>query len=210
MAPKTSAPADASEGEFHAPLLQWLGDAMHFAFPPIHPSLLAVTLGVGFGGAWLGRRLRIPVGQLLVPLVLGIALHATTGIEAELPPWLMAGAYVLFGWSIGLSFSRQILRVAWRSLPRVLVAIVMLVLCCAGLAVALSRWLQIDLLTAYLATSPGGLDSVAIISASSPVDVGFVMSMQILRFVFVLLTGPTIARFVARHVPDQMAGSRRS
>ena len=58
----------------------------------------------------------------------------------------------------------------------------------------------IDPLTAYLATSPGGADSVAIIAASSHVDVPFVMALQTGRFLVVLLIGPRLARFVARRV----------
>lgn len=58
-------------------------------------------------------------------------------------------------------------------------------------------------MTAYLAMSPGGADSVAIIASPTPVDVPFVMSMQILRFVAVLLVGPPLARHVAtRFRPD--------
>lgn len=37
-------------------------------------------------------------------------------------------------------------------------------------------------LTAYLATSPGGADSVAIIAASAHVEISFVMAMQLARF----------------------------
>jgi uncharacterized protein len=59
--------------------------------------------------------------------------------------------------------------------------------------------LDADPLTAYLATSPGGADSVAIIAASSShVDVPFVMAMQMARFILVLLVGPALARAVAR------------
>jgi uncharacterized membrane protein AbrB (regulator of aidB expression) len=53
-------------------------------------------------------------------------------------------------------------------------------------------------LTAYLATSPGGADSVAIIAASTHVDVPFVMAMQMARFMLVLIVGPALARSVAR------------
>jgi uncharacterized protein len=52
-------------------------------------------------------------------------------------------------------------------------------------------------MTAYLAMSPGGADSVAIIAASSKVDVSFVMALQTARFVVVLLIGPSLARFIA-------------
>ncbi|HUO98599.1 MAG TPA: AbrB family transcriptional regulator, partial [Rhizomicrobium sp.] len=61
----------------------------------------------------------------------------------------------------------------------------------------LTKIAGIDPLTAYLATSPGGADSVAIIAASSKVDAPFVMSMQMARFAAVLATGPALARFLA-------------
>ena len=69
---------------------------------------------------------------------------------------------------------------------------------CGGLAVLLHLIVGTDPLTAYLATSPGGADSVAIIAASSNVDVPFVMAMQMARFILVLLVGPALARAVAR------------
>ncbi len=46
--------------------------------------------------------------------------------------------------------------------------------------------------------SPGDADSVAIIAASSHVDLPFVMAMQMARFILVLLVGPALARTVAR------------
>ncbi|PPS64977.1 hypothetical protein CRX72_01410 [Pantoea sp. BRM17] len=62
----------------------------------------------------------------------------------------------------------------------------------------LTRVLHIDLMTAYLATSPGGLDTVAIIAAGSRVDMAFVMALQTLRLFTILLTGPALARFISR------------
>ena len=61
----------------------------------------------------------------------------------------------------------------------------------------------VDPLTAYLATSPGGMDSVAIIAAASDsVDISFVMALQTARFLFVLVLGPPIARLIARAVGE--------
>jgi len=48
---------------------------------------------------------------------------------------------------------------------------------------------------------PGGADSIAIIAASSKVDLPFVMAMQTARFLLVLLVGPSLARLVARWTP---------
>src|SRR5579863_9445613 len=71
---------------------------------------------------------------------------------------------------------------------------------CAGLAWCLTRLAHTDALTAYLATSPGGLDSVAIIAASTPhVDLPFVLALQGVRLVFVICLAPLITRLVVRH-----------
>ena len=71
---------------------------------------------------------------------------------------------------------------------------------CGLLAVLLVYAAGIDPLTAYLATSPGGMDAVAIIAASSNVDIAFVMAMQSLRFLIVLVAGPPLARFIAKRI----------
>ena len=60
-----------------------------------------------------------------------------------------------------------------------------------------------DPLTAYLATSPGGADAVAIIAASSPVDMPFVMAMQIGRLFVAILVGPSLARIIARWTAER-------
>ena len=96
-----------------------------------------------------------------------------------------------------MSFTAEIVAAAAKALPRLLLSIAALMLFCAGLAFVISRVTGIDIVTAYLATSPGGMDSVAIIAASTPVNVPFVMALQVLRFGTVLIAGPTIARTVA-------------
>ncbi len=170
-------------------------------FPPVSPWPLLGTLVLALGGSWLGRVLRIPAGSLLLPMFVGIALHLVEGVTLELPPWLLASAYAVVGWNIGLRFTRPILAVAWRALPKVLVSTFVLIGICGLFAMALVDWAGIDPLTAYLATSPGGADSVAIIAATShDVDMSFVLAMQTLRFVLVVVTGPAIARFIAARV----------
>ena len=172
-----------------------------FAFAaPVHGAAFAKTLALAACGAWVAVRLRIPAGGLLVPLFVGVALQDTGLLAIELPRWLLAGCYALVGWSIGLRFTPSILRHAARLLPRVVASICTLIALCSGLAWALVHFAGIDPLTAYLATSPGGADTVAIIASSSPVDVPFVMAMQSARFIVVAFCGPALARWVARRV----------
>jgi len=161
---------------------------------------LLATLVLAIGGALVGVRLRLPAGGLLLPMAGGVLLQDFAGIAIELPPLVLAIAYAVVGWTIGTRFNRQVLAVTFRSLPKVLASILVLILLCGLFAAALVRWAHVDPLTAYLATSPGGADSVAIIAASTPVDVPFVLTMQVLRMLFVMATGPAIARTLARHL----------
>jgi membrane AbrB-like protein len=118
-------------------------------------------------------------------------------LTIELPPWLLLLSYAVIGWSIGLRFTRSLLAHAAKAFPRVLACMVALIVLCAVLAGVLVVTAGVDPLTAYLATSPGGADSVAIIAASSKVDVPFVMAMQTTRLVAVILLAPVITRYIA-------------
>jgi membrane AbrB-like protein len=167
-------------------------------FPPLAVVPFLETLALAFGGATIGVLAKIPAGPLLVPLFAGAALSASHLVSITLPPWLLAACYALVGWSIGLRFTREIVVYAARQLPRIIASIFTLIALCGGLAYALHLAAGTDPLTAYLATSPGGADSVAIIAASSKVDMSFVMAMQVSRLLLVILIGPSLARLVAR------------
>lgn len=155
------------------------------------------TVALAFGGALLALRLRIPAGPMVLPLLLGTVLQAAGVLVIELPEVLLALAYAMIGWSIGLRFTHAILLHALRALPQVFASIVVLMGVGVVIAVVLTEVAHIDPMTAYLASSPGGADSVAVIAATSAVDAGFVMAMQLARFLMVLVFGPQVSKFVA-------------
>jgi membrane AbrB-like protein len=144
-----------------------------------------------------GRRLRLPAGALLGPLF-GAALAQNFGFSAQLPAPVLAIAYVALGWSIGLHFTRKLLLHVFRALPAALGAILALLACCGALGFVLARVAGIDQMTAFLAMSPGGLDAVAIIAASAKLDLGFIMAVQMARFLLILAFGPRLASLFAR------------
>lgn len=166
-------------------------------FPPIHWLCFSETLLVAGIGAVIGRLLKIPSGALFVPLAVGAFLHSSGLVELELPKWLLTGAYAALGWTIGLGFTRRVLAHASHAIPVVLLSIILLIAFCCGLAFVLTRALGVDPLTAYLATSPGGMDSIAIIAAASNADMSFVMALQTVRLFLVILLGPPLARLLA-------------
>jgi membrane AbrB-like protein len=182
----------------------WIGPAAATALPHVvwfsavpWPDL-AATLAVAGVGVAAGVWLKLPAGPLLIPMLLGALVEGSGIAHLALPPWLLAVGYAFLGWSVGLGFTRAILAHARRALPQVLLATLAIVVVSGGLALVLVGVAGIDPLTAYLATSPGGMDTVAIIAASSAADVSFVMALQTVRFVIVLFAGPPLARFIAQ------------
>jgi membrane AbrB-like protein len=170
-------------------------------FPPIDPGGFAGTMALVVVGGSAGVLAGIPAGAMLVPMLAGTALHLFGMASLPLPEWLLAASYALIGWSIGLGFTRRLLLHAVNALPQVVGSIVTLILFCFGLAFLLHRIMGIDMLSAYLATSPGGIDSIAIIaSTSGKVDLPLVMALQTVRFFCVLALGAPVARLVARLV----------
>lgn len=174
------------------------------SFPPIDWIAFAETIALAAVGGAAGYLLRSPAGVMLIPMALGAALQSSAIMKIDLPYWLLAMSYASIGWMIGQTFSRDILVHALKKLPHIVLAVVVLIIFCGGLAAILTELLGIDPLTAYLATSPGGLNSIAVIAASSNVDLSFIMALQTLRLLIVIAVGPSISRFVARRLEQTL------
>jgi uncharacterized protein len=175
-------------------------------FPPLDPAQLTATAAIALVGGAVGIATRLPAGVLLGPLVLGAVLNMFGWVRIELPPIVLAASYALIGWNTGLRFTRDMLAAAARALPQSVGATILLMAFCGLLAWLLVEFLHIDPLTAYLATSPGGLDAAAVIAASTKVNMPFVMALQTVRLIMLLAIGPAVARWVAGTLDGGPAG----
>lgn len=161
--------------------------------PELGESLVAIALCCA-----AATRLRIPAGALFLSMIAAAVGTGSGRLTTVLPWWLVGGAYAAIGWYVGFAFTRDVVRYALRSLPTLVGSTLLLVGLCAVVGEALRGLIHADPLTAYLATSPGGLDSVAIIALGSGANVPLVLAIQMMRVFFVILTGPAIARLIAR------------
>lgn len=155
------------------------------------PALVVVSLIIA-------RLLKWRSATLMVALGLGVAATLAGAPPVHVPVPLLVLAFGVTGWRIGLSFTGEARRAAARMLPRILVSALVLVAFSGALAATMHFALGIPPLTAWLAASPGGLDSAAVIASTMPVDTPFVMAAQAARFALIMLVGPTFAITLAR------------
>lgn len=165
---------------------------------PVLLSVLAIVVGVAISN-------KVPAGALLVPLLIGGALQLTGLLQISLPHSLLAFAYGMIGCYIGLRFDRRVVLYVWKRLPAMILSAVLLIALCSLSAWLIAEMMGKDFLSVYLATSPGGLDSMAIIAMDTHSDVGFVLAMQTLRLFAVIISGGFLARQLIRFTEKRPA-----
>jgi membrane AbrB-like protein len=154
-------------------------------------SLAVIVFGIFVAG-------KIPAGALMGPLLIGGALQLSGVMQITLPAWMLTLAYGAIGSYVGLRFDRPTISYVWRRMPAMILGSMLLIVLCALSAWLIAVMLGKDFLSVYLATSPGGLDAMAIIAIDTHSDVGFVLAMQTLRLIGVILTGAFFARQIIR------------
>ncbi len=166
------------------------------ASPAADLAFVAISLGLGL---LLARLVPVTTMSLLGPLAVASVLAAGGWLGAvTVPGWLAFVAFALIGVQVGLRFDRASLAAIGRMLPVVLLIIVAMVVGTAGLGLLLAWLTPVDALTAYLATTPGGLFAVLVIAADSGSDTTYVMAVQLLRLLLILATLPLLARWLRR------------
>ncbi|MFT4286407.1 AbrB family transcriptional regulator [Nocardioides sp.] len=162
------------------------------------PSLgyVAVALALGLLAT---RLLPFTASVVLVPMVVGAALAATGWFGTVAVPapiqWVAMG---LIGLQVGLRFTRASLASIARMLPTVLALILGMIAATAAVGSLLAVLTPIDGLTAYLATTPGGLPAVLATAADSGSDVTYVMAVQLVRLLVIMFLLPFLARWLRR------------
>ncbi|MEP9383520.1 AbrB family transcriptional regulator [Nocardioides sp. KR10-350] len=162
------------------------------------PSLAYVVVSLGVG-LLVAAVVPVATASLLGPLLVAAVVASAgwlgpVGVPAPLQ-WL---AYGLIGVQVGLRFTRESLAAIARMLPAVLGIMVAMVAATAAMGAVLAVVTPVDGLTAYLATTPGGLFAVLATAADSGSDVTYVMAVQLVRLLVILLCTPLLARWLRR------------
>ena len=161
------------------------------------PSDWLITAAIAPLAAVAARRLGVPAGTLMGPMVVAGAL-TLAGVEFVVPPVVREVAFALIGLQVGLRFTTDTVRQMGRLLGPVLVGVLGLLVACFGLAVLLHLLSDISLRDAYLATTPGGIYAVLAVAFGSGANITFIVAVQSLRVIVSVVLAPLAVRRLAR------------
>jgi membrane AbrB-like protein len=153
--------------------------------PPLDPFSTAVSLVCGLAGVGGARLLRLNNPWTIGALVSVGTVAAAGLLTGHVPqPLYWLGQY-LIGLSIGARFRREIVV----RLPRLFVTsaffVLILAACLLAYAAALSAITGLDLASAALGASPGGIAEMAITAQTLHLSVGLVTAFHVVRAFFV-------------------------
>jgi membrane AbrB-like protein len=168
-----------------------------------------LTAALAVGGALAARRLRVPAPTLLGPMILSAAVVlAVPEGRFTVPPLARESAFALIGLQVGLRFTLGTVRAVGRLIVPVLASVLALMAACFVLAILLDAVTSVDLLTSYLATTPGGLYAVLAVGFGAGANTTFVLGVQTLRVLVMVLVAPIVVRRLVRAASTTLSARR--
>lgn len=174
----------------------------------VHTSAVTEETGTWWGavllvvfalvGPYIGKLLHFPAPHIFAPLLLTVAAGKFIPEALIMPNFVAVIGFLIIGWFCGGGLSVPVLKIFARQLPMTLLFIIITIATCAATALLLTAWLDISYFDAYLATSPGGLETVLALAhegGSSPA----VVSVQLIRLMTLLVLAgylSTIIRWI--------------
>ncbi len=155
---------------------------------------LLTTVLAALVGAAAFEFMKVPAGALIGAMVAVAALNLSGTQVPDHPAGARVIAFAAIGWLIGQGFDPDTLSLIRSNLGVVAASVACLLVGGALVAVVLVRSGITDPVTAFLATSPGGLSQMAALSAAVGANAPLVSILHLARVVTVVLVSPWVAR----------------
>lgn len=172
-----------------------------------------LIVAIGLIGAYMATRFSIPAPFLLGALLCTALVSLNTswmGVNPELSSFLVIGAQILIGVSIGLGFRREDIRDHRRFFLLGLMQAMLLLLLVLLLAFSMTYLTENGMVTNLLAVAPGGIAEMSLTAMTMEADPLLVSSFQLFRVLFVLsLFSLGVRAWLKRH-PEMMEAANKS
>jgi len=157
-----------------------------------------LVFGLGICGWQLFAKLRFPAPEIIGPVILIGALRIS---QLELPPapeFLFPAAQVIIGIFVGSMLDKDALRDLRPMVSSALVIIVWTLSMIFLIGFFLHRFSVMDLPTAMLSASMGGLPEITVLAVASGASAAVVIVMQMIRMVGTVMLFPVLLNWLEK------------
>ena len=171
------------------------------AVQQVDPAGLAILFALGAGGALLAQRFQIPNAWVLGPMAVTILLTSQEMALSAMPSFLINGAQLMIGWSLGDRYRPDFFKTAPRFMMFILVYTLIAITLAIGVGAILSQLSDISVPTLILGLAPGGVAEMCLTAKVLQLGVPLVTAFQVFRLACVLLVSGPLYRILLRHFP---------
>lgn len=174
----------------HAPTSQITALTPSAANHPPVPMLvnLLVLAACCSLGILVGQWLKLPTSGFLGSFLLGLLLFWSLPQSFYVPRPLWVVALILVGLSIGWKFDWQAVRKLWKAVLIDILLVILLMLSCLAIGYEFHLVTDVDIVTAILGFTPGGIEAMIATANQLEGDTGMVLAIQLTRQMLILLT----------------------
>ncbi|MEQ8999908.1 MAG: AbrB family transcriptional regulator [Coleofasciculus sp. B1-GNL1-01] len=164
---------------------------------PLALSLL-ILAGCGILGIWAGKRFRLPSPGFFGPFLVGLAAFWALPNPVQMPQPLFAGGLLLIGLSVGVQFDWQTARKLFKAVLIEIGLVTGLIIICLGIGYGFHCVTGVDMATAILGFTPGGIEAMVATVMQLGGDTGLVLAMQLTRMLSIIMIAPWLVAFLVK------------
>ncbi|MEQ2525869.1 AbrB family transcriptional regulator [Bacillaceae bacterium CLA-AA-H227] len=154
--------------------------------------LILRTLVIAIAGALIANFIHLPIPWLLGSMV-SVLIASRMGLKLYWPRRMRDIAIVIVGYSIGLSFTKDALRLILIQLPSIFLATIFIIGFCVALAYLISKITGLDYPSVLIGSIPGGLSQMLLLGEEiKGVNLSIVTFLQVSRLILIIIFVPLL------------------
>ena len=162
-------------------------------------SRVLITLLVGSAGGLIAHRLRMPSGGMLGAMI-AVGIYNCLGFESYMPIQVRIGVQIVMGCILGLRLNRETFIQLKTVIKPTLVIVPSLMTFGLITGFILYKFLDVDVYTAFLSSTPGGLTELSLLATTLGGDGPRVVLLHTIRVVTVVTVTPIILHALTKRL----------
>jgi membrane AbrB-like protein len=157
---------------------------------------VALIAAISGAGLLMGRKLNLPAGHLMGPLLLCFILQVSGTTDIATPNWLLQTAQFVIAASLSSGFAGLNREMLTKGVSMGLLAVGFMLCLSLGIAVLLDPVLPADLSALFISFAPGGLSEMSLIALSLDMSPVIVAMHHLIRITATVWIGIRVARYL--------------